>query len=175
MREYNVKKRVFGNGLVEVRVLEKTVKVGYARDGPEEKPWEMLEVPFEDEPVKTSRFLDAKGYSVPVEVDKELVLRKSMKRTRDKIYDYANCNHWEWFCTFTFSPEKIEDRSNFEQVSKKFTNWLSNMRLKYCPDMKYLVVPEKHKDGSYHFHGVFSNCAGLNFVPAINQQEFLKN
>lgn len=30
--------------------------------------------------------------------------------------------------------------------------------------MKYLVVPELHKDGAYHFHGLFANVNDLTFV-----------
>ena len=30
--------------------------------------------------------------------------------------------------------------------------------------MVYLVVPEQHKDGAWHFHGLFSNCEGLTMV-----------
>lgn len=174
MQEYNVKKRIFPNGLCQVRVFKKGVVLGLPRDGPNKDSFEMLEVPFEDEPVRSSRFNDAEGFSVSVERDKDLVIAKSMKRTRDKVYDYSNSNNWEWFCTFTFNPDKV-DRSDFGQVSKKFSKWLENMRRLHCPDMKYLVVPEKHKDGSYHFHGLFSECDGLKFVMAINQQEFLKN
>jgi len=28
--------------------------------------------------------------------------------------------------------------------------------------MCYLIVPERHKDGAYRFHGLFSNCDGMN-------------
>lgn len=96
---------------------------------------------------------------------------KSIKRTKDAVFDYSNAVDWEWFCTFTFSSDKV-DRTDFEKVSKKMTKWLNNMRSRYCPGMQYVLVPEKHKDGSWHFHGVFRDCDGLQFVPAINQQKF---
>ena len=169
--EYNIKKRVFSNGLCQVRVFQKAVILGNVKDSVKKIEYEMLEIPFEQEPVKSRKFLDSEGFSIPVEYDKDLVLKKSMKRTKDKVYDYANSNNWEWFCTFTFNQEKV-NRFDFTDVSKKFSKWLEHMRQRYCKDMKYLVVPEKHKDGSYHFHGLFSNCKGLNFVPALNQEEF---
>ena len=31
----------------------------------------------------------------------------SIKRTKKKVYDYAKSNEWEWFVTFTFSPDKV--------------------------------------------------------------------
>lgn len=162
---------MFSNGVCEIRFFSKSVKVGETRNAKgNSRDYEMVEVPFLEEPIKSSRHLDSEGFTVALESNKELSVAKSMKRTIDKIYDYANCNEWEWFCTFTFDDKKV-DRSSFDDVVAKFSKWLNNMQNKYCNDMKYLVVPEKHKDGSYHFHGLFSNCDGLNFVPAINHQE----
>ena len=34
---------------------------------------------------------------------------------------------------------------------------------KKCPDMKYLIVPEQHVSGRWHFHGLFSNVDALGF------------
>ncbi len=89
--------------------------------------------------------------------------RISASRTINKIYDIARSNCWEWFLTFTFSPEKVEDRKDYEECSKKLSMWLNRMR-KTCPDMVYLVVPEQHKDGAYHFHGLFSDIDNLGLV-----------
>lgn len=173
MNEYNVKKRVFGNGLVELRLMKEAVKIGYATKNKNVKS-ENIDVPFENDKIRMSKFLDGQGYQRAIEPqDKERALRVSLKRTVDKIYDYANSNNWKWFCTFTFSQDNVE-RTDYEQISKKFTQWLNNMRKRYCADMKYLVVPERHKDGSWHFHGLFSDCDGLKFMEAINNQEFYK-
>lgn len=91
----------------------------------------------------------------------------NFKRAKNKIYDYARCNMWEYFLTFTFSPEKA-DRSNYEECKKKLTKWLNNISQRYCDGkLKYLIVPELHKDGiNYHFHGLLSNCKGLIFEPS---------
>lgn len=162
---------MFANGLCQVRIFEKSVSFGTVQNPITKTEYEITENPFDEETSKFSKFLDSKGFSNAVEYDKDFVIKKSMKRTKDKVYDYANANSWEWFCTFTFNQEKV-NRSDFSEVSKKFSKWLEHMRQRYCADMKYLVVPEKHKDGSYHFHGLFSNCKELNFVPALNQEEF---
>ena len=89
-------------------------------------------------------------------------LRVSRSRTIKKIYDIGRSNYWDWFLTFTFSPDKV-DRYDFSICSKKLSFWLNNMR-KRSPDMKYLVVPEQHKDGAWHFHGLFSNVNDSEFV-----------
>lgn len=84
----------------------------------------------------------------------------NMKRTRRRaiqtIYDYARANHWDLFVTWTFDPERV-DRHDYDEVAAKMSNWLDNTRKNTCPDMKYLVVPERHKDGAYHFHGLMAN------------------
>lgn len=95
--------------------------------------------------------------------DKSESARISASRTKNKIYDIARSNYWEWFLTFTFSPEKVKNRKDYEECSKKLSNWLKNMG-RICPDMMYLVVPEQHKKGGYHFHGLFANIDNLGLV-----------
>lgn len=89
-------------------------------------------------------------------------ISRSVRRTKNKIYDYARCNNWEWFFTLTLNEVKV-NRYDYEDCGKKVSKWLNNMRT-LCPDMKYLVVPEQHKDGAWHFHGLFANVDNLEFV-----------
>lgn len=86
----------------------------------------------------------------------------SRTRSVNKIYDIARCNDWNYFFTLTFNPEKV-DSFDYDLCTKKLSQWLKNMKKK-SPDMKYIVVPEKHKSGRYHFHGLFANCEELGFV-----------
>lgn len=87
---------------------------------------------------------------------KNVNLKRSQRRTLNNVYDIARCNDWEWFVTLTFSPNKA-DRYNYDVVSKKLKNWLDRVR-RTSKDLKYIIVPELHKDGAFHFHGLFSNC-----------------
>lgn len=89
-------------------------------------------------------------------------LERSVRRTKNKIYDIARSNNWEWFFTFTLNKEKA-DRYDYGDVTLKLSKWLNNMR-RTCPDMKYLVVPEQHKDGAWHFHGLFCGVENMKFV-----------
>lgn len=89
-------------------------------------------------------------------------ISRSVRRTKNKIYDYARCNEWNWFFTLTLNEEKV-NRYEYEDCAKKVSKWLNHMRA-LCPDMKYLVVPEQHKDGAWHFHGLFANVENLEFV-----------
>lgn len=81
----------------------------------------------------------------------------SIKRTRKKVYDYAKSNEWQWFVTFTFSPDKV-NRYDYDECTKYLSKWFNNLK-RSSPALSYLVVPEQHKDGAYHFHGLFS---GIN-------------
>lgn len=81
----------------------------------------------------------------------------SMKRTKKKVYDYAKCNNWDWFVTLTFNKRKV-DRYDYDECIKKLKFWIDYVR-RSSPTVSYLVVPEQHKDGAWHFHGLF---AGLN-------------
>lgn len=81
-------------------------------------------------------------------------LDSSISRTKRVILEKALCNPWEWFCTFTISKDK-HDRKNLAAWRDTFTQWMRDQRKKGFP-IQYLIVPEQHKDGSWHAHGLFS-------------------
>lgn len=84
----------------------------------------------------------------------------SIRRTQQKISDYVLCNQFELFCTFTLDPKKFPNRDNFSSCYNRMSRWLESQRVSHSPDLKYLVVPEKHKKGGYHFHALLSNFNG---------------
>lgn len=86
--------------------------------------------------------------------------RVSMNRTINKVYEMSRANEWEYFFTMTFNKEKV-DRYNYDECVKKLSQWLKDIRKHYAPDMVYIVVPERHKDGAYHFHGLFSSIGNM--------------
>lgn len=88
--------------------------------------------------------------------------RSSRNRTINRLYYLARSNYWDWFVTLTFDGERV-NRYDFDSCVKKLSKWLNNCKQK-CPDMCYLVVPEQHKDGAWHFHGLFYNCDDLGFT-----------
>jgi len=118
-----------------------------------------------------------KGYEVSDEVKEKRVKsrkssekytsdeskRKSLQRTRKKIFDKAKMCDWEWSITLTLDPDKI-DRYDAEVVRTKISDWLSNIKKTHAPNLKYILVPELHKDKALHFHCLFSNVGSMNFV-----------
>ena len=101
---------------------------------------------------------------IDLDIDKhfEHISEVSMKRTKKKVYDYAKCNDWDWFVTFTFSPQRV-DRYDYDNCIKKIKPWLDNVR-RASPALSYLVVPVRHKDGAWHFHGLFSGLPDKQIV-----------
>jgi hypothetical protein len=92
----------------------------------------------------------------------EHAISTSRNRTINTVYSYALANRWEYFLTLTFDPKKI-DSTDYGAVSSALGKWLNNTKTRYCGgNLKYLVVPELHKDGKkYHFHGLLSNIGEL--------------
>lgn len=80
-------------------------------------------------------------------------ISESILRSKSKIFELAYCNPWDWFFTGTINPNK-QDRTDLELFHKQLTQWLRDYNKKYNLKIKFLFVPEKHKDGkSWHIHG----------------------
>lgn len=77
----------------------------------------------------------------------------NLSRARSTIFELALCNPWEYFITFTLSPEKY-DRTDLKKFSKDLSRFFRNYRAKFKIDVKYLLIPETHSDHeSWHMHG----------------------
>lgn len=99
-----------------------------------------------------------------IERKKEHSLYSSLNRTRSALYMYARQCNWEYFITFTYSPDKIESRYDFSLCMKKAHKWIDNCKQRKAKDLLYLLVPEQHEDGAWHLHGLLANTTGLTFV-----------
>lgn len=84
----------------------------------------------------------------------------NLRRAKQAIYDLAACNDWHYFITLTLDDQEI-DRYDPEEIGKRVGKWLANM-VQRREGFSYLVVPEHHKDGAIHFHGLITE--GLNMV-----------
>ena len=136
---HNIRLIEYPNGSVQIRKYEQPIGTNSSTK------WETDIEPFTQTTVRV-----VNDFSTPEESQ-----RRSLSHTRSMIHSYARCYNWEWFCTFTYSPEKI-DRYDFDLCMQKIRNWLKNQRNRYAPDLKYLAIPEPHKlpneQGQYAFH-----------------------
>ncbi|MBQ6414198.1 hypothetical protein IJI28_01055 [Candidatus Saccharibacteria bacterium] len=82
----------------------------------------------------------------------------SLQRTKSLIRDIVLCNDFELFCTFTFDPKKV-DSFNLPATWGVMSRWLHhqrNLARERGKDFKYLIIPERHKSGRWHFHALIS-------------------
>lgn len=111
--------------------------------------WNTLVTHFGPGPVEQQKHYDKK-------------LDASISRSKRVILEKALCNPWDWFCTFTISEDKYS-RSDLITWRDSFTQWMRDQRKKGFP-IQYLVVPEQHKDGTWHAHGFISGLPDSELI-----------
>ena len=79
--------------------------------------------------------------------------QRSMRRARAKLRRLALANDFEYFVTLTLDKTKI-DRYDPKVITKALNTWTDNMVRRN--GIRYILVPEQHKDGALHFHGFFA-------------------
>lgn len=100
---------------------------------------------------------------------------QSYCRSRSVVLQCALCNSWDYFVTITVSPEKF-NRMDLDVIYKSLSQWFRDYRKQYS-NIKYLLVPEHHKDGAWHFHGFLSGVSPSHvteFVPGIHPWKLVK-
>ena len=75
-----------------------------------------------------------------------------MRRAASKLRDIALCNDFRYFVTLTLDPAKI-DRHDMDALVRVLNRWADNRVRRH--GLRYVLVPERHKDGAIHLHGFF--------------------
>ena len=78
---------------------------------------------------------------------------RARRRAAARVRDIALCNQFSHFVTLTLDAAKV-DRFDMSAVLHKLRIWLDNRVRRR--GLKYVLVPELHKDGAIHFHGFFN-------------------
>jgi hypothetical protein len=81
--------------------------------------------------------------------------RCNLSRASNTILELAMCNDWDWFATFTVKKE-LMDRYDLPSLNRKFSLMIRDLNDKFNCEIKYLSVPETHKDGAWHLHVMLS-------------------
>lgn len=107
----------------------------------------------------------------------ELVERfsSSYSRSRSMVLQYALCNQWDHFITITVNPAWF-DRYDLDSVYDVLYAFLKFYRSTFSPNFRFLLVPELHKDGAYHFHGLVAGVCPVHlseFIPGIHPQKLI--
>ena len=190
---YNFRLKEYGNGTLQLTYYHKEI---YSKDD-FWRPYNLPDIPsdeydnydFEDgfrrlkglspfdEPA--TQLAPDDEYLVLTEEElqdkKNRSLKSSLNRSKRMIYDYGRSNVWEWFFTLTFARVEQFTAENYSECSEKVRMWFKNIRKRYCPNLRYLIVPEQHESGEWHFHALVSNCDELTFVKAVNNQKYRKD
>lgn len=86
-------------------------------------------------------------------------VRRAARRARSRVMDFVLAEpDFTHFVTLTLDGAKI-DRYDVKTVMQRVTVWLNNRVQR--KGLKYLIVPEFHKDGAVHFHGFFNDALTL--------------
>lgn len=119
---------------------------------------------FKGKPINNSK----NGSSTQEQLDRYTL--KHVYERKSLIYDIAYENScivpWQYFVTLTFDDSRV-DGYNFDKCADALKSWLDNCRKKNR-DMRYIIVPELHKSGRFHFHGLFANVPNWNLSVATN-------
>lgn len=93
-------------------------------------------------------------------------IERASRRAKINAFDTILCNHdLDTFATFTYRPEDDLDKASYDSCYEMLKPWLSNRVQRR--GLKYVIVPERHKSGDIHFHGIM-NSSALRLVGAIS-------
>lgn len=84
----------------------------------------------------------------------------SRHRSLTSVYDIVcmNENDFKYFVTLTIDPNKVNSKDP-KEVIPLLRSFLKNMTSRY--GLKYILIPEHHKNGGIHLHGLFSDSIEL--------------
>lgn len=91
----------------------------------------------------------------------------SVSRLKSRVQELILCNNWNCFVTFTLDKAK-RNRDSIDSF-ESLTRHLKYIRQTRCPELKFMLLLEQHKNGGYHGHA-------LMYLPAdFIADEFIVN
>lgn len=109
---------------------------------------------------------EGRGSTESKEHSRYISLLRSKQKIIDLVYHNGLIKPWKYFLTLTFDPERVNS-NNYDDVSDALKKWINNMKHQN-PQMEYVIVPEPHKSGRIHFHGLFRNVPNWLLTEARN-------
>ena len=82
-------------------------------------------------------------------------LSNNISRAISTCRQLALSNEWDYFITLTLDPKKY-DRFDLEKFHFDVTSFFRSINRRYRVHVNYLLVPERHKNGAWHLHGLIS-------------------
>lgn len=85
-------------------------------------------------------------------------VERARRRARAAVADLGRANAFRYFVTLTLDASRI-DRYDESITVKELRRWLSHQVQRR--GLVYVLVPERHKDGAIHFHGLINDALPL--------------
>lgn len=82
--------------------------------------------------------------------------KRAKRRAKQRVFDLAACSGFDLFITLTLNAAQV-DRYDYKGIVRKLGQWLDNRVRRQ--GLRYVIVPEYHKDGAIHFHGLINSQA----------------
>lgn len=165
MEAYNVKITAFANGTYEVRHYSRCINSDIYDyedmtmcDSAYSYPPKKKALPEKEYNPFTGKMEHLRSFEA---VERSVV--SSLNRTRNEIYRWARQAFWEYFITLTFDGSKT-DREDYGICMKRTAKWFEHQKERYSSGLMYLYVPEQHKKGGWHIHGVLANTGDMKFT-----------
>lgn len=141
---YNCKRKFYPDGTVRQIASDYALfRVNLSDDD----DWEKRDRPLDDDHLRGAYAMQS-------------VRDDNLKRVKERIFDICALNPFTHFVTWTLDASKI-DRYDVDVIRPKILKTLDNLHQRQ--GMEYIVVPERHKDGAVHFHGLVYGD-GLRYV-----------
>lgn len=80
-------------------------------------------------------------------------LASNFSRARSMVLQYALCNPWDYFFTGTLDETKF-NRYDLDTYQTRLSQFIRDKRKAYDSQIQFLLIPERHKDGAWHIHGL---------------------
>ena len=171
---YNFRIIQYANGSFEIRKYSSPVNAIYDGETTIEPIYQKSKI---RNPLKEYNPFTDKVERLPTFEELERSARNSLNRTKQNIYKYSRQANWEYFITLTFDGVKV-DRYEYDKCMKKADRWFRNQKYRYAPELKYLFVPEQHKDGAWHIHGVICDIGDMKLTDsgrvAIGKKSYIR-
>lgn len=93
-------------------------------------------------------------------------MANNLSRAKSRVFEIATCNEFTHFCTFTIDKNK-RDRYDLPGFRKALAMMVRNINRGREEEqkIKYIMIPEKHKNGAYHMHGLFMGLSENDLSP----------
>ena len=109
----------------------------------------------------------------PINIPKPLQYLKSaesLSRSKSKIFEYIYCNNFDYFVTLTIDPKR-HDSMDLSGFFSKLSRFFRYYRSQYNANVQYVLIPERHEKGGWHFHGAVKGIPKDKLI--INKYDYL--